>query len=143
MVDFWSGSKIYNSFGIVLLPSRSEGRQWHGQREERTPPSGAPPLSGVQLTPAERAKLDARAAHYGLRLSEYVRLLLLSDERQPLPSARDSAAIRALAVEITRVGTNINQLAHIANERRELPRKAELDAVSAQIVATLEKVMEL
>jgi hypothetical protein len=98
---------------------------------------------GVQLTPAERAKLDARAAHYGLRLSEYARLLLLSDERQPLPSARDSAAIRALAVEITRVGTNVNQLAHIANERRELPRKAELDAVSAQIVATLEKVMEL
>ena len=35
------------------------------------------------------------------------------------------AAIRALAVEITRVGTNLNQLAHIANERRELPRKAD------------------
>ncbi len=98
---------------------------------------------GVQLTPAERAKLDARAAHYGLSLSDYVRLLLLSDERQPAPAPRDSAAIRALTVEIVRVGTNLNQLAHIANERRELPRRAQLEAVSAQIVTTLEKVMAL
>ena len=97
----------------------------------------------VQLTPTERAKLDARAAHYGLMLSNYVRLLLLSDERQPVPSARDSAAITALSVEIRRVGTNLNQLAHIANERRELSRKAALDAVSVEIVETLKKVRAL
>jgi hypothetical protein len=98
---------------------------------------------GVQLTPAERAKLDERAAYYGLMLSDYARLMLLSDEHQPAPSARDSAAITSLSVEIRRVGTNLNQLAHIANERRELPRKAALDGLSAEIVETLKKVRAL
>jgi hypothetical protein len=98
---------------------------------------------GVQLTPSERAELDARAAAVGRHLSEFARIVLLSDLKKPAPSARSPDAIRALALEITRVGTNLNQLAHIANERRELPRKAEFEAVAARLVATLEKVMEL
>lgn len=95
------------------------------------------------VTPVERAELDGRAAAVGRSRSEFLRIVALSDLKKPAPSARSPEAIRALALEITRVGTNLNQLAHIANERRELPRKAELEAVSARIVATLEKVMEL
>ena len=98
---------------------------------------------GVQLTPTEKAELVARAAATGLSLSDFARIVLLSDLKKPAPSARDPQAIRALAVEISRVGNNINQLAHIANETRALPRETELRVVSAQIVAALEQVMEL
>lgn len=97
----------------------------------------------VQLTPSERAELDARAAVTGRSLSDFVRIVLLSDLKAPAPSARDPQAIRALTVEITRVGTNLNQLAHIANERRALPREKELQEVSRRIVTALEKVMAL
>ena len=97
----------------------------------------------VQLTPSERTELDSRAAVTGRSLSDFVRIVLLSDLKAPAPSARDPQAIRALTVEITRVGTNLNQLTHIANERRDLPREKELREVSSRIVATLAKVMEL
>ena len=78
---------------------------------------------GVQLTPTERAILEQRAQTTGLSLSEFARIVLLSDLKAPAPSARDPQAIRALAVEITRVGNNVNQLAKIANETRALPHE--------------------
>ena len=63
-------------------------------------------------------ELEFRAASVGMTLSEFARIVLLSDLKAPAPSARDPQAIRALAVEITRVGNNVNQLAKIANETR-------------------------
>ena len=66
--------------------------------------------------------------------------MLLSDLKAPAPSARDPQAIRALAVEITRVGNNVNQLAKIANETRALPHERQLREVATLIKATLEKV---
>ena len=95
---------------------------------------------GVQLTPTERAILEQRAATTGLSLSEFARIVLLSDLKAPAPSARDPQAIRALAVEITRVGNNVNQLAKIANETRALPHERQLREVATLIKATLEKV---
>ena len=95
---------------------------------------------GVQLTPTERAVLEQRAQTTGLSLSEFARIVLLSDLKAPAPSARDPQAIRALAVEITRVGNNVNQLAKIANETRALPHERQLREVATLIKATLEKV---
>ena len=97
----------------------------------------------VQLTPSERAELDRRAAMTGLQLSEFCRVVLLSDVKAPAPPARDPDLIRKLMNEIMRVGSNLNQLARIANERRDLPRYAELKAVEEKIVAALERVIEL
>lgn len=97
----------------------------------------------LQLTPSERADLDARAAITGRSLSDFARIILLSDLKKPAPSARDPKAIRALTVELSRVGNNLNQLAHIANERRALPREKDLQDVSARIIAAIEKVMAL
>ena len=94
----------------------------------------------LQLTPSERATLEQRAQTTGLTLSEFARVVLLSDLKAPAPSARDPQAIRALAVEITRVGVNVNQMAKIANETRALPHERHLREVAAEIKATLEKV---
>ena len=44
---------------------------------------------------------------------------------------------------LSKIGTNLNQLAKVANERRALPRQAELKTVSDQIVRTLDKVLTL
>ena len=95
------------------------------------------------VTPSECDELNERAAALNIGRSEFLRIVALSDLKKPAPSARDGAAIRALAVEIARVGNNINQLTHLANERRELPRKAEFSAVSNDLKKTLEKVWEL
>ncbi len=95
---------------------------------------------GLHLTPSERAVLEQRAQTTGLSLSEFARIVLLSDLKAPAPSARDPQAIRALAVEITRVGNNVNQLAKIANETRALPHERQLREVATLIKATLEKV---
>jgi hypothetical protein len=97
----------------------------------------------VQLTPTERGELDARADKYGQSLSDFARLLLLSERQDPLPAPRDSRAIRALTVELVRVGTNLNQLAHIANERRQLPREREFQTLWEQIDTAIQKVAAL
>ena len=98
---------------------------------------------GFFVTPTERAALDARAASIGSSLSEFIRIVTLSDLKKPAPNARDPQSIRALKVEISRVGTNLNQLAHIANEQRALPSQQELKEAIDQIMAALEKVMQL
>src|SRR5271154_4808833 len=89
----------------------------------------------LQLTPSERAELDARAVATGRSLSDFARIVLLSDLKAPAPSARDPAAIRALTVAITRVGNNHNQIAKHANERKALPPELDADllAVSRRI----------
>lgn len=95
---------------------------------------------GVHLTPSQHAELERRAALAGRSVSEFARIVLLSDLKSPAPAARDPAALRTLAVEITRVGTNVNQMAKIANETRSLPHERQLREVASLIKATLEKV---
>ena len=97
----------------------------------------------VQLTPSERAEIDKRAARYGKTPSEFTRIVLLSDLKDPPPTPRDSAGLRAVAVEIARVGNNLNQLARVANETRSAPQQRELSAVADEIIKALNKVMAL
>ncbi len=98
---------------------------------------------GFQVTPTQKAELEKRAATTGLTPSEFARIVLLSDLKAPAPSARDPATLRALAVEISRIGNNVNQLAHVANERGVLPTEKQLKEVASRIMAALDKVMAL
>jgi hypothetical protein len=130
------------SFKENSLPlARRRGRM--AGRPKKEPEARRSAFVGFFVTPAERQKIEERAAKLNIAVSEFARIVLLSDLKEPAPSARDGAAIRALAVEVSRVGNNINQLAHVANERRELPRKAEFAAVSDDLKTTLEKVWAL
>jgi hypothetical protein len=98
---------------------------------------------GFYVTPAERAELDRRATVTGRPRSDYCRIVLLSDLKAPAPSVVDYTAVHELVTQISRVGNNVNQVAHIANERRDLPSLKVLDEVKALIKACLEKVMAL
>jgi hypothetical protein len=61
----------------------------------------------------------------------------------PAPSARDPRAIRALRVEIRRVGNNLNQLTKLAHEKRAVPQERALAEVAERIIAALDKVEAL
>ena len=98
---------------------------------------------GIHLTPSERGELERRAAATGRTLSDFARIVLLSDLKAPAPSARDPRAIRELTVEITRVGTNQNQLTKLAHQLHAVPQEAEYRQVADRIVAALDKVMAL
>lgn len=97
----------------------------------------------IQMTPSEKAELQLRAATTGRTVSDFARLVLLSDAKKPAPTPRSPQAIRELAGEISRVGNNINQLARYANEARHLPTERALQEAAAKIIAALEKVAAL
>ena len=96
---------------------------------------------GVHLTPSQYALVEQRAQTAGLSVSEFARIVLLSDLKAPAPPARDPQALRELAAQISHVGNNVNQLAKIANETRAVPHERHLREVAAVIKATLEKVI--
>lgn len=67
----------------------------------------------VQLTPSERDELRKRA---GNNVSRYVRQRLIGRARKQ--DAVEPKDLRAIEVQLRRVGTNLNQLAARANEDR-------------------------
>src|ERR1700680_2519429 len=98
---------------------------------------------GFQGTQSERAEIARRADETQRSLSDFCRRALLAARSAPAPLARDRREITALSVGISRVGKHLNPLAHIAIERRDLPRAKALAAVTERIIASLEKVMRL
>ncbi len=98
---------------------------------------------GIQVTTDERAEIERRAKASNNRLSDYIRIVLLSDLKAPLPSKTDPEAVNALAFQLSKIGTNLNQLAKVANETHRLQFAARLRAIADQIEASLVRVTEL
>jgi hypothetical protein len=98
---------------------------------------------GFYVTPSERAEIDARAESVGLSLSVFARIVMLSDLKKPAPPAYDREALRTLAFQISKIGTNLNQLAHHANATGSMPDKQTLDEVTEKIIAALDRVISL
>jgi Bacterial mobilisation protein (MobC) len=119
---------------VELTPEEAERRDAERRAKLRTK------ALHVQLTQAEKTEITARANKTGNRVSDYARLVLLDPLKAPALPARDPAADRALAFQLSKIGTNLNQLAHIANETRALPHLAEFRALAAEIKAALAKV---
>ena len=95
----------------------------------------------VQLTPPERAELDARAEAHGVALSDYVRAVIFS---RALPGdGRDPKALRELAAEVARVGNNLNQMALRANTAGQIRSEAALRASLDELAGVMAKVIEL
>lgn len=111
------------------------------RKEDKAPRRTA--FIGAQLTPAERAKVERRAASSGLNLSEWCRRAMLSDRAEPAPAASDPKAIQALRAAIIHLGNNWNQLTARANLTGNLPSQKVLQEVGAAIIAALRKVREL
>lgn len=97
---------------------------------------------GIQLTPTERADLQAAAQQRGQGLGEYVRDMCFR-RPGPLPEARRNPISRELIHELRAVGNNLNQLTRIANTFGEIRRTDELDQTLMLLRAAIAKVLDL
>lgn len=99
---------------------------------------------GFYVTPSERAELARRAAIAGRGFSDFCRTVLLSDLKAPAPGARsDPLALHALRAQFAHYGNNLNQVAHHANARGDLPSQKTLAEMAALLRAAVEKVLAL
>ncbi len=92
----------------------------------------------MTVQPSSRSSTSPEPA-----FSDYIRIVLLSDLKAPLPSKTDPEAVNALAFQLSKIGTNLNQLAKVANETHRLQFAARLRAIADQIEASLVRVTEL
>jgi hypothetical protein len=123
------------------------------QREEKRRGKYARQFLSVRMTDAEKETIKHRAAGYGMKVSDFARTVLLSDLKEPPPSRTDPALIRGLMWELSKVGTNLNQLAKRANEAAKIGGEKELAALMAMetevravvecIADTMMRVIEL
>ena len=99
----------------------------------------------VQLTPSERAAIEAAAENTGASTSEFVRKQCLKGIHAAGRSAvvRRSPEIRRLLFELSAIGNNLNQIARIANTTREPPRPDALDGTAALLKAAIARVVDL
>ena len=95
----------------------------------------------VQLTPDERSVIDRRAQSYGRKLSDFARIVLLSDLKEPPPPVLDPATGLALIYQLQKIGGNLNQLAAHANKTRAMPEAAALREAIGQLKATLSRIV--
>lgn len=94
-------------------------------------------LPPIRLTPADLAAVHANAAARGMDVTDFCRRAILG---KPMPSGggRGNAVIPSgLLHELSRIGNNLNQVAHAANLARPLP------AIAAQTLAELRGLVAL
>jgi hypothetical protein len=106
---------------------------------------------GFQLTPTERHNLDSLAKQGGMPKSELIRFYLpLGPESKPRQDIvgndnkewrrAEPWKVEAVAA-VNRVGNNINQLAHKANETGRVAELAVLREMMAELKATLNRLV--
>lgn len=99
----------------------------------------------LQLTPSERAELEAGAAEAGTQLSQFVReLCLRRTQAGPVVArAKRNPEARALMRELTAIGNNLNQLARVANSTKAMPALYELRMATGFLKTALNRIIEL
>jgi len=102
-------------------------------------------LLHIQLTPSERAELEAAAvAHGAANLSAYARQLLFRRAAAVVAEMRRNPEAKALADELRAIGVNLNQLTRYANIHGELADRCDdLDDVLTAIKAATARVIGL
>jgi len=90
----------------------------------------------LRLTPAEKANLAARAAEARLSMSQY--LLALSEQKKIIITD----GLPELCRQIMKIGTNVNQIALVANTHKSVSEK-QLDAVNENLVNVKDLLIKL
>ena len=95
-------------------------------------------LPRVSVTQAERVLIEDKAATADISLTEFMRVLALTEEVKPRKTKLEGSFL----VELNRIGNNVNQLAHAANIGRTDPALiqtslSELRELMAKIDAAL------
>lgn len=73
----------------------------------------------VRLTEEEANRLDELADQSGMSISGYIRMAILGMKKEKIPFEM-MEQIRELNYQCRKIGTNINQIAHICNAREEV-----------------------
>jgi hypothetical protein len=118
-----------------LTPEQIAALEEEQQRHKRTK------ALHVQLTPDERELIETRAQSYGRKLSDFARIVLLSDVKEPPRPLLDPVTALALIYQLQKIGANLNQLAKHANEHRAMPEAAALAEVIGLLKATLSRIV--
>ena len=74
-------------------------------------------LPAIRVTQAERVLIEDKAATAGVSLSDFMRVLALTEQVKP----RQTKLEASLLVELNRIGVNLNQIAHARNSGRDDP----------------------
>ncbi len=109
---------------------RAGGRPRKAVAEQRTER-----LSGIRLTTAERAHIEAQAERAGLPVAEFARRAILGIRIEP----RRSSADERMLFEINRIGVNLAQLVK-ALHFGQTPLVAEIEATVADVRGALERL---
>lgn len=100
----------------------------------------------VQLTPGERAELEAAAASAGVAsLSAFARFLffLRLGEARPAAATRRNPDARRLAGELKAIGNNLNQLTHLAHRTGAVASEDDFRATICLLKAAFARVIAL
>ena len=101
-------------------------------------------FAGANLTSSERAEVERRAKLSGRRLSDFIRLALLSDRPGATVEPKLPPDVgRKIALELARIGTNLNQLSYHANATGSMPDRVSLDSTLHEIVRATEALTRL
>lgn len=91
-------------------------------------------LPTIRVTPSERVLVEDKAAAAGVSLTDFVRVLALSEKVKP----RQTKLEASFLVELNRIGVNLNQIAHARNAGRDDP--AILQYAIDELVSLMKKV---
>lgn len=97
----------------------------------------------LQLTPSERAELEAAAEQQGATLSQFSRELLFRRAAAIVAATRRNPEAKRLADELNAIGNNLNQLARIANTTGELRHAGELQNIATLLKQAISRVLAL
>lgn len=95
-------------------------------------------FQSLRLTAGERAIVRARAHAAGLTVSAFLRRAALGQQVR----ARPGQVRRDAVYHLSKIGTNLNQLAHAANVARQVRAEELLEETLAELRATLAELTE-
>lgn len=82
----------------------------------------------VYFSPQEWENVCAKAKEAGMRVGTYIRVISSKGEIKKV----DMRAVNELRLEINRIGNNINQIVHLANETQAVTQK-DVDSLKAKM----------
>lgn len=119
---------------------RTRAAPWRGKRRAA---DSKDKWIGVRCTAADHGKISKAAANDGLSIGAYVRTKTLG-EAGPRAVRRPSVATRQLAQllgHVGKIGSNINQMAHVANTNRIAPALAQLATIREDVLHMRQALM--
>jgi len=122
-------------------PAPSHGAPWRGRPRVADPKAR---FVAVRCTADEHAALTAAAAQTGLSVGAYLRAMALGNSGPRAvrrPSVEKETLARWLG-ELGKVGSNVNQLARIANTSGDMPEPDTLADIAADVRAMRDALMK-